>query len=206
MNWGRNQSASGLFERVTRICFNNIFNNNFVKAQPSWLINSNGNQMELDGYCSQIGVAFEFNGEQHYKNISKFKSNNLERRMKLDQEKRDLCINNNVKLYEIRGKNINEILFDINNKLNVNCFAMDLSTAYQSNAANIQYYKLEKFCIKNNFSIIDGTYVDNQSIFTLKCECGYNIKRKFVSILAYDKIYCKKCKNNKYPVRKALAK
>jgi len=58
--------------------------------------------MELDGYCRKLGLAFEYQGRQHYVDVDAFrKKSNLEERKKYDRLKRDLCVCNNVKLIVI---------------------------------------------------------------------------------------------------------
>jgi hypothetical protein len=59
--------SAGRGERFCRGTFEAIFSETFPKARPSWLRNSRGNQMELDGYCKNLGLAFEHHGIQHYK-------------------------------------------------------------------------------------------------------------------------------------------
>lgn len=39
----------------------------FVKVKPPWLKNPRtGRRLELDGYCSELEIAIEYNGYQHY--------------------------------------------------------------------------------------------------------------------------------------------
>ena len=63
--WCR-ECSTGLGERICREFFEQIFEKKFPKSYPRWLINQKGNQMELDGYCQPLGIAFEHHGEQHY--------------------------------------------------------------------------------------------------------------------------------------------
>jgi len=50
--------------------FESIFNEKFITCRPKWLKNPETNYpMQLDGYCSKFNLAFEYNGEQHYKVI-----------------------------------------------------------------------------------------------------------------------------------------
>lgn len=45
-----------------------IYGVKFNKIRPNWLINDKtGRALELDGYNEELKMAFEYNGEQHYK-------------------------------------------------------------------------------------------------------------------------------------------
>jgi hypothetical protein len=59
--------------------------------------------MELDGYCEDLNLAFEYNGIQHYKKHRWFHSSNdsFMQRREDDNLKRVLCLDNNVKLITI---------------------------------------------------------------------------------------------------------
>lgn len=48
-------------EQKCREILEAYFNTKFPKRRPSWM-----NRLELDGYCEELGIAFEYNGEQHY--------------------------------------------------------------------------------------------------------------------------------------------
>src|ERR1700722_1502747 len=89
-------------EEICRVYFETIFGKQFIKCRPDWLKNNNNIHLELDGYCSELGLAFEHNGEQHYtkgwfcndelgdQRFDKIQSN--------DKEKIETCIKNGVKL------------------------------------------------------------------------------------------------------------
>lgn len=55
--------------------------------------------MELDIYIPKLKLAFEINGVFHYKDV--FKNGLLEKRLILDEKKRQLCLKYNIKLIEI---------------------------------------------------------------------------------------------------------
>lgn len=84
-------------ENICRIYFETIFNKNFLKIRPKWLVNEKGNNLELDGYCKELGIAFEYNGEQHYSDNNPWKKDLLIRQ-RWDLLKQELCDINNVKL------------------------------------------------------------------------------------------------------------
>jgi len=90
-------------ERIARSLFEAIFNKDFKKARPEWLKNSEGHQLELDGYNDELKLAFERQGIQHYKfptyfhkTIRRFIS-----QLSNDQEKGELCETHGITLIEI---------------------------------------------------------------------------------------------------------
>ena len=69
-----------------------LFNKKFPRSYPEWLINYNYQKMELDGYCSEIKLGFEYNGPQHYKTGFFYSTKkNLFKRIDDDKEKLRLC-------------------------------------------------------------------------------------------------------------------
>lgn len=91
------ECASGLYERICRKYLETIFNKSFPKVRPIWLINDNNNRLELDGYCEELGVAFEHNGTQHYDSETYFKED-FNGRKRNDECKLQLCQQYNVKI------------------------------------------------------------------------------------------------------------
>jgi hypothetical protein len=85
--------SSGLGERICREFFEQLFEAKFPKSRPRWLVNAAGNQMELDGYCRSLRLAFEHQGEQHYSLKTHYIKDRetLVRRQKDDSLKRALC-------------------------------------------------------------------------------------------------------------------
>lgn len=71
----------------------------FNKTKPKFL-----NGMELDGYNSELNLAIEYNGEQHYKYIPHFHRNgiiDLKDRIEKDILKQELCTKNGVYLITV---------------------------------------------------------------------------------------------------------
>ena len=99
-------------EKICTKIFNKISFCKFKKIRPKWL-----NRMELDGYNKTLNIAFEHNGEQHYKHCPKFfnqtkkQFNDLQERDKLKVE---LCKKHGVKLivipYTIKEDKIEEYI------------------------------------------------------------------------------------------------
>ncbi len=95
--------SSGLGERICREFFEQILRKQFPKSYPKWLINAKGNQMELDGYCQALGLAFEHHGEHHYSTKAHFARSEkvLRTRQEDDRIKRDLCSRQGIVLIEV---------------------------------------------------------------------------------------------------------
>jgi len=67
----------------------------FPKCRPLWL-----NGLELDGYCKELNLAFEYNGIQHYRVVPFFHKTkkDFESLQERDRLKKKLCKENNIKL------------------------------------------------------------------------------------------------------------
>jgi hypothetical protein len=97
--------SAGVSERICRALLEHITGQQFPKQRPPWLKFKGGRGMELDGYSETLGLAFEYQGVQHYKFIRHFHGteSNFLRRRELDALKRRLCKENHVLLMEIPG-------------------------------------------------------------------------------------------------------
>jgi len=96
------ECSVGLGERICRTFFEQVFNRRFPKSKPVWLVNKDGNQMELDGYCEKLKLAFEHQGRQHYNHVEFFHSENeFKKRQKDDEEKIKLCKEHNIVLIQV---------------------------------------------------------------------------------------------------------
>lgn len=55
----------GLSERICRAIFAHLFSAQFPSVRPAWLLGESDRPLELDGYCEQYRIAFEYQGAQH---------------------------------------------------------------------------------------------------------------------------------------------
>lgn len=86
-------------EEICRVTFEQIFGFDFPKARPKWLRNSRGNQMEIDGYCEELKIGFEYQGIQHFS--KQFYGTSLEFRVADDKLKAKLCKEQGIHLFII---------------------------------------------------------------------------------------------------------
>jgi len=101
---GRKEHLSCRAEKLCREVFEEIFGVEFKKTYPTWLKNPKTNfQLELDGFNSQLKLAFEYQGQQHYEYPNHFHKTKeqFEEQQYRDQIKRNLCKQNNITLIEI---------------------------------------------------------------------------------------------------------
>lgn len=95
---------AGLREQYIRVLFSHMFAVPFERRRDlPWLINKRGNAMELDGYNSDLFLAFEHNGQQHYELDGYFviHPDQLKSRLADDAEKVRLCKENGISLIVI---------------------------------------------------------------------------------------------------------
>ena len=88
-------------ENACRKFFEAIFDNKFPNKRPDWLRDEKGEKLQLDGYCKELGLAFEYQGEHHYKKIYYLKNKSLEDIQRRDKLKIEICKKNNVVLIQV---------------------------------------------------------------------------------------------------------
>jgi len=89
-------------EKICRSYFEAFFKAKFPKRYPIWLKGSKGRTLELDGYCTRLNLAFEYQGEQHYNPIHYFNRNfSLEKIRKHDELKKQRCTEKGVTLIQV---------------------------------------------------------------------------------------------------------
>jgi len=80
--------ANSKSEKLMIKYVNNYFTDNtFIKIRPDWLKYTTGCNLELDYYCEELKLTFEYNGIQHYEYRPYFHNNNIENFYK--QQERD---------------------------------------------------------------------------------------------------------------------
>lgn len=98
----RCSSKASINEAICRLYFQQLFDKEFPPAKPKWLLNETGHRLELDGYCEELKLAFEYNGKQHYEAVPYFGGEERFRATQIrDQRKRNVCKEMGVTLIEI---------------------------------------------------------------------------------------------------------
>ena len=166
-----------LKEEMCRSTFEQIFEKPFNKIKPNWLINEKGNKLELDGYSEFYKIAFEYNGEQHYKTGFFGNEESLNKTRYHDDLKKKLCKQNKVVLiiisYEddfsklpgiiknqlkIQNYKIDKINFNI--KIDFNKFSLH----------NKKLTELKEITIKKNGSCLSKIYLGVDKKLLWQCK------------------------------------
>jgi len=175
------ECSQSLSERVCREFFEKMFNRSFPKYRTGWL-----GRQELDGYCPDIGLAFEHNGEQHYRVIKRFNmtEDNLAYNKKQDIIKSDLCKQNGVTLIIIpqifkltKIKNLGSL---IKQQCEQNCFYNFPEDIETREIILLDAYKKE---------------VLNERLQVLICaaeKLGYKVLGKYLTMKSNLEFYCER--------------
>ena len=185
-------------EEICRTTFQQIFKKKFPKSRPSWLIGAKGYTMELDGYNEKLRVAFEYQGEQHFKKDDYFTGKNLKDIILSDKLKANLCASKKVNLIIITYK---DDLIDLPKKIkkninrNLNIYKnLDFDKNIDFNKIYSHKPKilvLKSFAKKLGGKCLSNKYVNNRTYMKWECAEGHQWPAPSSRIL-YGK-WCRKC-------------
>jgi len=188
--------SEGTSENIVRLHMETLFGEKFPKMKPNWLVTSQGERLELDGYCEKLGIAFEHHGTQHYEYCEFFHSSidKFESQLRRDREKIDLCNKNNVKLIVVRELGIFTPQCDLKDFLKKQLIELniDLPNDFDKKKINTkEIYKSSKldwcydFAKSKNGKIREDLmkpYLNINSLICIECENG-TISYKKASLL-----------------------
>lgn len=166
--------SGGVRERLCRYYLEELTQFKFPKVKPSWLINARGNLMELDGYCEELAMAFEHQGEQHYRAVDHFnrRDETLAQRQEDDQKKRDLCKSNGVDLIEVPfNVDVNDLHDWIKNfisKIRPNLLLSD-DVKRKNYATSNELSELKEFARSKGGECLSDAYQGIQELHEFRC-------------------------------------
>lgn len=101
------ECKASISENLVRAFFEELFGHKFPQAWPSWLRNTGGQVMQIDGFCKYLKLGFEYQGQQHYEAdhyLNRAGNMSFKKRQKDDKQKVELCIEKGIRLFRIPYK------------------------------------------------------------------------------------------------------
>lgn len=195
-------------ERITRRYFECLFGQSFQKIRPDWLINKQGNKLELDGYCIDFKIAFEYQGSQHYRIIKPYTKNEAELNVikERDKFKIEKCKENNIKLIIIDELFTKIKLLNFKEYIISKCKDQDIFIPYPDVDVKIDdvlstnsLQKARDVAILKGGKCLSNVFVNSREKLEWQCEKGHRWKASYDSVSRIS--WCPKCgsvqRNNK---------
>jgi hypothetical protein len=182
------ECSSGISERICRTYLRQIFGKPFPKSRPVWLKNSRGNQMELDGYCKSLNIAFEHQGEQHYTTDNRFikSKESLQRRKRDDSDKQSLCQDNGIRLILIpqlfsrtQLEDLQRVIFNECQRLHIRRPAgmldkkIGIKNAWKGTHNLKQLNRMHSIAKSRGGKCLSEEYVNDRTKLEWKCKKGH---------------------------------
>jgi len=201
------ECSAGISERICREYFRQLFGKPFPKCRPKWLKNNDGNQMELDGYCKELRIAFEHQGKQHdsLKTMFTKSQKELSKRIKLDKEKVLLCEKNGVRLIaipqlhtDLKLKKLQRFIYDECMRLKIRRPAgmltkkMDIKEAWISDFSLREFEYLKRIAKSHGGKCLSKVYIGAHSKMEWECSNGHRW-HAIPANIKNNNAWCKEC-------------
>jgi hypothetical protein len=171
---------AGNSERICKDIFEQMFGRAFPKSRPSWLRNSRGKQMELDGYCKELNLAFEYHGVQHYKQNNFFHRHvkSLDTRKQDDKLKAWLCQKHGVELivipYTLALSKVPEYVFDFIRNCGSGLTIKDPKEVTVAELVLPEKLKaMQEIAEKHDGKCLSAFYINNNTKLRWRCAEGH---------------------------------
>ena len=200
-------------EKICRKYFEEIFLEKFNKVRPHWLKGSKGNNLELDGYNQKLKLAFEYQGEQHYKTMKHY-GRTLSEQKKEDAIKRRICFEKGICLIEVP--------FDVGYE-NMGTFIIEQAEVagyeIKQHAEDIDYHnfdvysseilcRLKDLAIEKGGKLLSEIYINNRINMKWQCKKRHTFFAKANNVQDSGTWcpYCSGRNNNNLELMKEIAK
>jgi len=193
------ECVTTICERTCRKILEFLYKKDFPKKRPPWLKLSTGGRLELDGYCKDLNIAFEYNGTQHYNFVRFWHKTQecFEMHQKRDEEKLRLCREKGVKLivipYTVKYydlyRYIRDLCLDLSEDIpqSIDYEILDIRAPEQDKLQMIRKHVENK----HEGELISKTYVNTKTKLQFRCKNGHLFFTTWGSISQGG--FCKKC-------------
>ncbi len=201
------ECGGGTGERLVRVALEHLVGQPFPKCRPAWLKSLGGRPMELDGYCENLGLAFEHQGLQHYSvNFFTKTKSQLRLRIAADRHKLRLCEERGIKLLvvpQVGSKDLPEAMLEpfLREELKkalpriaINSEAVNYLPAYELGVGGLDISVLQKAAERNGGQCLDEVYKgQGNNYYRFRCSVGHTWKALARSVL-HSGSWCPKCR------------
>lgn len=201
--------AGSRSEEICRLYFEQIFNAQFPRSRPGWLRGSRGAPLELDGYNSELKLAFEHQGSHHFDKGHRFFIETAKDQQARDKLKRQLCSQRHITLIEIPELNSmlpitklkNFIIAAATEKqvdqliVNKDFVELDMSKIYSSRYERF-LKKANTIALERGGECLSGLYVNSQFPMSWRCARGHEWQAPWQNV-ANAKSWCPDCSGNR---------
>lgn len=171
---------TGNSERICKDILEKMFGKPFPKRKPSWLLNDRGKRMELDGYCEELKLAFEYHGVQHYQHIDHFHRGNksLDQR-KMDDERKELvCREYGIRLlvipYTIPMNEVPRLVSDFSKANAIKIITKDPSKVPVAKMVLPERMKeMRALANRKGGDCLSNEYINNNTHLSWQCNKGH---------------------------------
>lgn len=202
--------VKGSGEECVRICFEKVFRRNFPKVRPAWLKGISGRLLELDGFNSQMGLAFEHQGRHHYRPINFFyrKDGLFQRRIAIDRKKSGLCRQYGVRLVKVPEVGwrfpLERLLPEVIRRCRsqgirvpagADRLRIDYSPAWNANQhrSNERIRQLKAYARKRGGRCLDSKWIGYKAKYRFRCKRGHLWKTQPGGMLGRERDWCRRC-------------
>lgn len=166
-------------EEICRTTFEQIFGYEFPKVRPKWLKNSRGYQMEIDGFCKELNIGFEYQGIQHFS--KQIFGTSLAKRILDDQLKAMLCSENGVQLfiidYRMEYEDFPKQIFEQARSFGMDISSYDFAKEIDLDKAYIRDDRLPvliELLKKKQITVLSTKWIGVKDKYEFRCDvCGH---------------------------------
>jgi predicted Zn-ribbon and HTH transcriptional regulator len=215
--WCAKCSAYYYKEHKIRNLLEYLIGHKFEKSRPNWNINPKTNKkLELDGFCEELKIAFEFQGKHHYDFTAFYTTQEeLDYVKYKDEVKKQHCINNGVNLIIIDDKfklsETNKIvdyvisILEQNNIYYNKKYDIKKIADVFANHTNHQAAYLEKaktYAISKNGFCLSKEYINSEIKLKWRCAEGHEWLNYYYNVVGRGR-WCRQCYLNSVKKKKS---
>lgn len=166
-------------EEIARATFEHLFGVPFKKVRPSWLRNSRGRIMEIDGYSDALKIGFEYQGIQHFKQVGIY-AQDVTVRIADDELKFRLCEQNGIRLfyltYEDSYKDFPQRIKEQAERFGIDTGSIDFDAEVDLSGAYIRDDRIEELkalLAPKGIRVLSKKWLTSDTKYSLEClVCG----------------------------------